>query len=40
LIVIEGVGHTFGAAHPFVGVTPQLQEAMDQTIGWFSRHLR
>jgi len=40
LIVIEGAGHTFGAAHPFAGVTPHLQEAMDQTIGWFSRHLR
>ncbi len=40
LIVIEGAGHTFGAAHPFAGTTKQLQEAMDQTIGWFSRHLR
>ncbi len=40
LIVIEGAGHTFGAAHPFAGTTKELQEAMDQTIGWFSRHLR
>jgi pimeloyl-ACP methyl ester carboxylesterase len=40
LIVIEGAGHTFGAAHPFAGITKELQEAMDQTIGWFSRHLR
>lgn len=40
LVVLEGTGHTFGATHPFGGMTPHLQEAMDQTIGWFSRHLR
>jgi len=39
LVVLEGAGHTFGAAHPFAGMTPHLQEAMDQTVGWFSRHL-
>ena len=39
LVVIEGAGHTFGAAHPFAGMTPHLQEAMDQTVGWLSRHL-
>jgi dienelactone hydrolase len=40
MVVVKGAGHTFGAAHPFVGMTPHLQEAIDQTVGWFSRYLR
>ena len=39
-VVLEGAGHTFGAVHPFKGMTPHLEEAIDRTIGWFSRHLQ
>jgi pimeloyl-ACP methyl ester carboxylesterase len=39
LIVIEGGSHTFGARHPWGGSTPPLNEAMDLSVAWFSRHL-
>ncbi len=32
-------GHTFGARHPWAGSTPELDEVMDLTVGWFARHL-
>lgn len=31
--------HTFGAAHPWRGSNPVLDRVMDETVGWFSRHL-
>lgn len=37
--VIPATGHTFGAAHPFVGSTPALDEVMDRTVAFLSRHL-
>jgi pimeloyl-ACP methyl ester carboxylesterase len=39
LIVIPGGTHTFGARHPWQGTTPELDDAMDRTVGWFSEHL-
>ncbi len=36
---IPGGSHTLGARHPWEGSTPQLENAMDQTIGWFGRYL-
>jgi dienelactone hydrolase len=38
-ILLEGAGHTFGAAHPWKGSTPELDTAISETVGWFSRHL-
>lgn len=39
LMVVEGAGHTFGAAHPFDHPTPQLITALNATQIWFRRHL-
>ncbi len=39
LNIIAGGGHTFGARHPWAGYTVQLEQAMDRTVGWFSRHI-
>lgn len=36
---IEGAGHTFGAVHPFAGMTPALSRAFDATTSHFVRHL-
>ena len=38
-ILREGAGHTFGAVHPWKGSTPELDTAISETVGWFSRHL-
>jgi fermentation-respiration switch protein FrsA (DUF1100 family) len=40
LLIIPGGGHTFGAAHPLKDVAPPLDQALNATVGWFSRHLR
>jgi pimeloyl-ACP methyl ester carboxylesterase len=37
--VIEKTGHTFGAVHPFAGMTPALAELFDLTVGFLSRQL-
>ncbi len=39
LELIAGGSHTFGARHPWAGSTPELDRAMEATVGWFSRHL-
>jgi alpha-beta hydrolase superfamily lysophospholipase len=36
---IPGTGHTFGAAHPFTGTTPALEEALRLTLEHFVRTL-
>jgi dipeptidyl aminopeptidase/acylaminoacyl peptidase len=36
---VEGGGHTFGAAHPWRGSTPALDQVMKETVRWLSRHL-
>jgi dienelactone hydrolase len=37
--LIPGGTHTFGAAHPFVGVTPELELALERTVAWFRETL-
>jgi dienelactone hydrolase len=39
LFLLEGAGHTFGAVHPFAGLTPDLAQAFDETLKWMGRHL-
>ncbi len=39
LLLLEGAGHTFGAVHPFAGMTPELAQALDETVKWMGRHL-
>ena len=38
-VPVTGAGHTFGAAHPWRGTTPELDLAMKETVEWLSRHL-
>jgi dienelactone hydrolase len=39
LLEVEGAGHTFGAAHPWQGSTPELDQVFQATTDWFARHL-
>jgi pimeloyl-ACP methyl ester carboxylesterase len=39
LVIIDGGGHTFGAAHPWAGPTPELDRVFDATIRFLSTHL-
>jgi pimeloyl-ACP methyl ester carboxylesterase len=39
MMIIEGAGHTLGAVHPFVGMTPDLAQALDETLKWLGRYL-
>lgn len=39
IVLIPGANHTFGARHPFVGPTPHLITALNQTQTWFRRFL-
>jgi pimeloyl-ACP methyl ester carboxylesterase len=39
VVTLPGTGHTFGAVHPFAGMTPELATAFDETIIWLARHL-
>jgi dienelactone hydrolase len=38
-ISIEDAGHTFGAVHPFAGISPDLALVFDETMKWLGRHL-
>ena len=40
LVVIPHVGHTFGAEHPFRGMTPALEAVSGAVSGFFSRALK
>ncbi|MBA3498463.1 MAG: alpha/beta fold hydrolase [Gemmatimonadales bacterium] len=37
---VQGAGHTFGAAHPWQGATPELEQAIDATLAFFAKELR
>ena len=37
---IDGAGHTFGAAHPWRGATPELEQVADATLAFFAAELR
>jgi pimeloyl-ACP methyl ester carboxylesterase len=39
LHLVEGAGHTLGAAHPLISVPPTLEEAAGLTVDHFRRHL-
>jgi pimeloyl-ACP methyl ester carboxylesterase len=39
LVRIERTGHTFGAVHPFAGMTDPLTRLFDSTVAFLSRHL-
>ena len=39
LIPVERTGHTFGAVHPFSGLTPALAQVFDATVAFLGRHL-
>jgi pimeloyl-ACP methyl ester carboxylesterase len=39
VILLEGAGHTFGASHPFAGMTPDLAMVFDETVKWMGRYL-
>lgn len=39
VILLEGANHTFGAVHPFAGMTPDLAMVFDETVKWMGRHL-
>jgi hypothetical protein len=39
LALIQGAGHTFGAAHPFTGSNPDLDRVMEKTVAWFQESL-
>ncbi|MGD8395666.1 MAG: alpha/beta hydrolase, partial [Candidatus Eiseniibacteriota bacterium] len=36
---VRGTGHTFGAVHPFAGVTPALERALTVTRTFLAEHL-
>jgi dienelactone hydrolase len=38
-LLLAGAGHTFGAVHPFAGMTPSLERAFEATVSFFGRHL-
>ena len=38
-IAIQSGTHTYGARHPWAGYTAELEEAMEQTMKWFTHHL-
>ncbi|MEO8636305.1 MAG: alpha/beta fold hydrolase [Gemmatimonadales bacterium] len=38
-MIVENAGHTFGAVHPFAGISPDLAQVFDETMKWLGRHL-
>lgn len=38
-LTLPGAGHTFGAVHPFAGMTSDLQQVFDRTAALFTRAL-
>jgi pimeloyl-ACP methyl ester carboxylesterase len=39
LLEVKGAGHTFGAAHPWRGSTPELDAVFDATVNWLTTNL-
>lgn len=39
VMLLDGADHTFGARHPFAGMTPDLAVAFDETLKWLGRWL-
>jgi dienelactone hydrolase len=38
-MIFPDAGHTFGAVHPYAGMTSDLAQAMDETVKWLGRYL-
>lgn len=38
-VPVDGAGHTFGAVHPFAGMTTALDRVFQETVDWFSLYL-
>jgi dipeptidyl aminopeptidase/acylaminoacyl peptidase len=39
LILLEGIGHMYGARHPYVKPAPAMSRVLDLTAAWFHKHL-
>lgn len=39
LFLVDGAGHTFGAAHPWAGSNPALEQVVRRSVEWLGRHL-
>lgn len=39
LLIVEGAGHTFGAAHPWQGATPELERVFDASLAHLAASL-
>jgi dienelactone hydrolase len=39
VMLFPGADHTFGAVHPYAGMTQDLAQAIDETVKWFGRWL-
>ena len=39
LVTLEGAGHTFGAAHPWAGTNPTLDQVFDRSVNFLALHL-
>ena len=39
ILEVKGGGHTFGAAHPWRGSTPELEAVFDATLNWLTTNL-
>jgi dienelactone hydrolase len=39
VMIFPDTGHTFGAVHPYAGMTLDLAQAMDETVKWMGRYL-
>ncbi len=40
MLILPGAGHTFGASHPLKEIPPALDQAIGESVGWFSKYLR
>jgi dipeptidyl aminopeptidase/acylaminoacyl peptidase len=39
LVILDKVGHSYGAKHPFTESTPAVDEVVDMTARWITQHL-
>lgn len=39
VMIFPDTGHTFGAVHPYAGMTLELAQAIDETVKWMGRYL-
>ncbi len=39
LILLEGIGHMYGARHPYIKPAPAMSRVLELTTAWFHKHL-